>query len=95
MLNITENGNNLGFNPSHIYDFNERIFILCETCYWCATYFHKSRLPQRTCPQCLATELSSFPILPDETFRFDYNEKQGVELEFKRKVKSSKNNAIK
>lgn len=91
MLNITEKGNAFGFSPSNIYYNNERIFILCETCYWCATYFHKSRLPRRTCPQCLATELSSFPILPDETFRFDYNAKQGVALEFNRRMKSSKN----
>lgn len=23
----------------------EDIFILCETCHWCATYFDESRLP--------------------------------------------------
>lgn len=27
--------------------------------------------------------LSSFPVLPNESFTFDYNEKRGVELEFK------------
>jgi len=34
------------------------------------------------CPNCLDTELSSFPILSNESFTFDYDEKRGVELNF-------------
>ena len=62
------------------------IFILCDTCHWAATYFDKNRLPdENTCPQCNANnnELSSFPIMPNESFTFDYTDKRGVELEFK------------
>jgi hypothetical protein len=37
---------------------------------------------------CLNRKMSSFPILPNEAFTFNYNDKHGVELEFKpRKVK--------
>jgi hypothetical protein len=42
------------------------IFILCDSCYWCATYFDKTRTPvDNTCPQCGANnnELTSFPIM--------------------------------
>jgi hypothetical protein len=37
------------------------------------------------CPQCNANsnELTSFPIASNESFTFGYNEKRGVELEFK------------
>jgi len=29
------------------------IFVLCDTCYWCATYFDKSRIPaDNICPHC-------------------------------------------
>jgi hypothetical protein len=62
------------------------IFILCDNCYWCATYFDKTRTPvDNTCPQCGANnnELTSFPIMSNEAFTFDYNDKHGVELEFK------------
>jgi hypothetical protein len=62
------------------------IFILCDSCYWCATYFDKTRTPvDNACPQCGANnnELTSFPITSNEAFTFDYNDKHEVELEFK------------
>ena len=62
------------------------IFILCDTCYWCATYFDKARIPiNNKCPQCNSNnnELSSFPIMSNESFTFSCNDKRGVELEFK------------
>lgn len=65
------------------YGSLEDVFILCERCYWCATYFDKSRLPLNKCPMCLNTQMSSFPILPNEAFSFDYSEKRGVCLEFR------------
>jgi hypothetical protein len=68
------------------------VFILCDSCYWCATYFDKTRLPMgNICPQCNANnnELTSFPIMSNESFTFDYNDKHGVELEFKPRRKSN------
>jgi len=66
------------------------IFILCDSCYWCATYFDKTRTPvDNICLQCGAinNELTSFPIMSNEAFTFDYNDKRGVELEFKARLK--------
>jgi hypothetical protein len=66
-------------NPKH----RETIFVLCDTCFWCATYLGKFMLPpENRCPNCLDTELSSFPILSDESFTFNYDQKRGVELNF-------------
>jgi hypothetical protein len=69
------------------------IFILCDTCYWCATYFDKTKIPiDNNCPQYSANnnnELTSFPIMSNESFTFDYNSKRGVELEFKPRPKRS------
>jgi hypothetical protein len=68
------------------------IFILCDTCYWCATYFDKTRIPvDNDCPQCNANsnELTSFPIMANESFIFDYNDKLGVELGFKPRRKDN------
>ena len=68
------------------------IFILCDACYWCATYFDKARIPVgNICPRCNANnnELTSFPIVSNESFTFDYNNKRGVELEFKPRRKNS------
>jgi hypothetical protein len=62
------------------------VFILCDRCYWCATYFSNTRTPiENNCPQCNANsnQLTSFHIVPNESFIFEYNYKRGVELEFK------------
>jgi hypothetical protein len=68
------------------------LFILCDSCYWCATYFDKTRIPvDNNCPQCSANnnELTSFPIMSNESFTFDYNDKLGVELGFKPRRKDN------
>ena len=63
------------------------VFVLCDRCYWCATYFSNARMPtdNNICPQCNANnnELTSFPVASNESFTFVYNKKRGVELEFK------------
>ena len=66
------------------------IFILCETCHWCATYFDKNKLLAKgddsnsKCPECSNFgTLSSFPILSNESFTFNYTHNRGVELEFR------------
>ena len=64
------------------------VFVLCESCHWCATYLDKARLPlDNECPQCSSDMFSSFPILSTEAFTFDYSEVRGVELEFRRRNK--------
>jgi predicted Zn-ribbon and HTH transcriptional regulator len=61
------------------------VFILCDRCYWCATYFNNIRISvDNKCPQCNANsnELTSFPIASNESFTFGYNHKLGAEMEF-------------
>ena len=72
------------------------IFVLCERCHWSATYFDKTKVPKdNNCPECNDnndndnTELTSFPILSNESFTFHYSDKTGVELEFKPRRKGS------
>ena len=78
--------------PDRFQSSSPPLFILCDICYWCATYFEKTRIPiGNKCPQCNANnnELSSFPIMPNESFTFVYNDKRGVELEFKPRLKGA------
>ena len=70
----------------HIQLSSPPIFILCDNCYWCATYFDKTRIPaDNICPQCGAnnSELTSFPIASNESFTYSYNDTRGIEFEFK------------
>ena len=67
------------------------IFILCDSCYWCATYLDKTTIPSENgCPKCNANnnQLTRFPIMAKESFTFDHNDRRGVELEFKHKQKA-------
>jgi hypothetical protein len=61
------------------------IFILRDTCSPpSATYFTQFMLPaEGRCPSCQNTELSSFPIMPNESFISNYSESEGLELEFR------------
>jgi hypothetical protein len=44
----------------------------------CSIYFDKDRLLTEKCLICLNEEMSSFlPILPNEAFTFNYNDKRG------------------
>jgi hypothetical protein len=36
--------------------------------------------------------MSSFPILPNEAFTFNYDDKRGVDLEFRPRKKNNNNN---
>jgi hypothetical protein len=72
----------MGIAEGKKYGPVESIFVLCETCHWCATYLDKTRVPNNKCPICENKVISTFPILPNEEFTFNYNEKRGVELVF-------------
>ena len=71
-------------SQGHIYKSNERILVICDVCFWATTYIDKSRLPilDSRCSICQEIGLSSFPVLANESFTYDYSEKRGVELEF-------------
>ncbi|HZD34049.1 MAG TPA: hypothetical protein VE130_02495 [Nitrososphaeraceae archaeon] len=62
----------------------ERIFVMCDVCFWATTYLDKSRLPvhDSRCSRCQEVGLSSFPVLADESFTYAYSERRGVELSF-------------
>lgn len=66
------------------YKSNERIFVVCDACFWATTYLDKSRLPvlDSRCSRCQEVELSSFPILANESFTYTHSEKRGLELRF-------------
>jgi hypothetical protein len=70
------------------------VFILCEKCYWCATYLDTNRMLKedkangdddnsKICPRCDSIDcLSSIPILPNESFSINYTLKRGLVLHF-------------
>ena len=65
----------------------QRIFLLCEECLWSMTSLNKSHLEdiigkESTCPMCFQDQLSSFPLVLNDSFTYGYSEKRGIEVKF-------------
>ena len=67
------------------YDISrERNFVICRSCFWCASLLSNTQRPVETCPLCMNSTLESMPICFDETYRLDYDSRRGITLEFGR-----------
>jgi hypothetical protein len=67
---------------------DEIYFLLCQSCFWCASYtspFLNKRMTKEIitkCPSCNEENIESLPIADNEKYRFDYDTKRGVTMEF-------------
>ena len=78
-----ERENNIVLYPTdHIY------FVICNSCYWCASYFSIDDLESSSqvlrCHQCNSHNTELIPISSNESFRIYYNVTRGMEIEFYR-----------
>jgi hypothetical protein len=80
MVNIKKK---LYFEEQHITS-NERNFLICRSCLWCASYINKMHSVLETCPSCKDVKTESMPICFDETYRLDYDARRGLTVEFTR-----------
>lgn len=60
----------------------DKQFLLCSSCFWCASFTgtHKRMITQ--CPSCNNVTLESMPISEREAYRLDYESKRWITLEF-------------
>jgi len=61
---------------------SHRAFLICKSCFWCASILYDDVRPFGTCPTCMNYELELMPISTDEEYKFDYDKRHGVTLEF-------------
>jgi hypothetical protein len=65
-------------------------FVICNSCYWCASYFGINDLGSLSgssshgldCPICYSHNTELMSIATDESFRIDYSLTNGMEMEF-------------
>jgi rRNA maturation endonuclease Nob1 len=57
-------------------------FLLCESCFWCASYFNNYRKVVTNCPICGSKNIESMPISHDEVNTSSHDPKRGVTLGF-------------
>jgi hypothetical protein len=65
-------------------------FLICQSCFWCASYISPPiyrRMTEETiakCPSCFKGNVESLPIAQNEKYRFHYDTKRGVTMEYLR-----------
>ena len=63
------------------------IFVICETCFWCASYIDitgdMDALPYKACPTCNHTAIELLPLSYGEHYHFEYTATRRVILEFR------------
>jgi hypothetical protein len=65
-------------------------FVICNSCYWCASYFGINDLGSLSgssshgldCPICYSHNTELMSIATDESLRIDYSLTNGMEMEF-------------
>jgi len=62
------------------YDSRNRIFALCEKCYWTATILKKVESYQ--CPVCLGEEVALIPLYKDEKYEYSLAPNHGLQVKF-------------
>jgi hypothetical protein len=77
-------------NNKILQSIDKIYFVICNSCYWCATYFGIDDLQSLSessshvlnCPICNSHNTELMPIATDESFRMEYSLTRGMELEF-------------
>ncbi len=82
---------------SHIMEHNRILqpinkiyFVICNSCYWCASYFSIDDLESLSassshvldCHICNSYNTKLIPISTDESFRIEYNATKSMEIKF-------------
>jgi hypothetical protein len=64
-------------------------FLLCNSCFWCASYLNLRSFGVIQCPSCDENTIEWMPLSANDVYLFDYNRVTGVVLEFSNYNKSS------
>jgi hypothetical protein len=90
LLQSTELASNTIQNNTILQPIDKIYFVICNSCYWCASYFGIDDLESLSgssshvldCPICSSHNTELMPIATDESFRIEYSLTRGMELEF-------------
>jgi len=61
-------------------NYRNRLFALCENCYWTATILKKVKGYQ--CPFCHSDKVALIPLGNDERYEYSLEPKQGIQIKF-------------
>ena len=90
LLQTTELPSNTIENNTILQPIDKIYFVICNSCYWCASYFGIDDLESLSgssshvldCHVCNSHNTELMPIATDESFRIEYSQTNGMEMEF-------------
>ena len=53
-------------------------FLLCNSCFWCASYLNLRSFGFMECPSCKENTIERMPLSAYDVYSFDYNRVTGV-----------------
>ena len=62
------------------YDYSNRLFALCESCYWTATIF--TNIETYHCPVCQSKDVALIPLGRDEKYEYSLEPDHGLQVKF-------------
>ncbi len=62
------------------YNYRNRLFALCENCYWTASILKKIATYQ--CPACHSDDVALIPLGNDESYEYSLEPEQGLQIKF-------------
>ena len=61
---------------------NKIDFLLCNSCFWCASYLNLRSFGVIDCPSCDENTIERMPLSANDVYSFDYDRISGVVLKF-------------
>jgi len=68
----------------------KRFFLMCKSCYWCASCLMDDQAYFSICPECLTDKMEWLPISQSEYYRLDFDQKLGMVLQFSNNVEGGR-----
>jgi hypothetical protein len=59
-----------------------RLFVICDDCFWVASAIDADKFDATSCPLC-CKHISSTPLADNESYSYTYDERRGVEVDFR------------
>ena len=69
---------------------DKRFFLMCKSCYWCASCLMDDQAYFSICPECLTDKMEWLPISQSEYYRLDFDQKLGMVLQFSNNVEGGR-----
>ena len=92
LLQTTKISSNAIDKNEILQPIDKTYFVICNSCYWCATYFGSDELKSISesssyvldCHICNSHNTELMPISSSESFRIEYSQTKDMEMEFYR-----------